>query len=140
MKIYLDIDETILYNTTEKEGNMMCLKSYPAKYLKEFLKNALERHQVYWLTTHCDGDATVPVLYLSKYFDQELMDLIIRIKPTRWANRKIEAINLKEDFLWFDDVLLGTEEKELKEAGKLQSYINVNLDKNEDFWQDWLKI
>ncbi|MFC1755779.1 hypothetical protein ACFLZK_00085 [Patescibacteria group bacterium] len=137
VKIYLDIDETILNNTVETTDKGTYLKSYPAKHLKEFLTHVLNNHDVYWLTTHCNGDASDPVLFLSKHFDQDLMDLVIKIKPTRWNKRKIEALNLEDDFLWFDDVLLSSEEKEFKEADKLDSFVLVNLDKNPDFWLDW---
>jgi len=33
MKIYLDIDETIFYNTLEEKDGVMQLKHYPAKQL-----------------------------------------------------------------------------------------------------------
>ncbi len=140
MKIFLDIDDTILYNTVETADGKRYLRSYPAKHFKEFLQNALAKHEVYWLTTHCDGDASDTVLYISRYFDTELMDLVVKIKPTTWKSRKIEAINLDEDFLWFDDVLTSSEEKDLEKAGKLGSYIKVNLEENPDFWQDWLDV
>ncbi|OGC45365.1 hypothetical protein A2V49_00710 [candidate division WWE3 bacterium RBG_19FT_COMBO_34_6] len=138
MKIYLDIDETILRNDLKVTEHGWVFAGGPAAHLKEFLKNILKRHDVYWLTTHCDGDPSVPVLYLSKFFDEELMQLIIKIKPTRWKNMKVEAINLDEDFLWFDDCLFDTEKKILENAGKLKSHVMVNLDKNPDFYKDFL--
>jgi len=139
MKIYLDIDETILNNTVVTEDGITQLKSIPANHLKEFLTHILNNHDVYWLTTHCNGDASDPVLHLSKYFDNDLMDLVIRIKPTRWKHRKIEALNLEDDFLWFDDVLLSSEEKEFKEAGKLDNFVLVNLDENPDILKEWIE-
>jgi len=62
----------------------------------------------------------------------------MRIKPTRWEMRKIDTINLDENFLWFDDVLTDSEEKLLKEKGKLDSHVMVNLDNNPNFLLDYL--
>ena len=140
MKIYLDIDETILDNTVSigKDGFMSARE--PVPYLKEFLQHVLKNHDVYWLSAHCDGDATVPVFYLSNIFPSDLIELIIRIKPTRWNIRKIEAINLDEEFLWFDDTLMDSEEKILREKGKLDSFVYVNIEKNPDYLKDYLNI
>lgn len=132
MKIYLDVDETILNNDYRNIR--------PANYLKEFLENILSKHDVYWLTTHCDGDASVPVWYLRRYFSEDLINLVSKIKPTSWKVLKIEAINLDEDFMWFDDTLMQTEEKMLREKGKLDSFVLVDIDKNPDFFKDYLEI
>lgn len=132
MKIYLDIDDTLIHTDL--------FNVRPANHVKEFLTNIVKKHDTYWLTTHCNGDSTVPVLYLSKIFPEELMPLIMRIKPTRWEMRKIDAINLDENFLWFDDVLMDSEEKLLNEKGKRDSHIMVNLDDNPDFLKDYLNI
>ena len=132
MKVYLDIDDTLLHTDL---FNMR-----PAKYLKEFLSNLIYKHDVYWLTTHCNGEATVPVSYLSRFVEQEIVDLIIKIKPTKWEIRKVDAINLDDDFLWFDDVLMDSEEKLLKSKGKLSSHIMVDLDAHPDFLKNYLNI
>jgi len=132
MKIYLDIDKTILWSDY--------YNSYPAKHLKEFLTAALDKHDIYWLTTHCDGDANTAVAYLSRYFDEELIALIRQIKPTSWKNRKIEAIDLSEDFLWFYDMLLDSEERDLIKHGKLDSYVYVYLAEDQDIFQRYMKI
>jgi len=51
MKIYLDINGTIIHRKLEKGKAVV----KPASYLKEFLDNALKRHDVYWLSTICNG-------------------------------------------------------------------------------------
>ena len=122
MKIYLDIDDTLI-NTSRFERR-------PANHLKEFLTYMLNNHDVYWLTTHCDGDATTAAFYMNKFVDSDITDLIMRIKPTRWKVSKTEAINMDEDFLWFDDTLSDLEEKALVAKGKLGSHIKVDLDEN----------
>ena len=133
MKIYLDIDETLLINDPNNRR--------PAPYLKEFLTNIINNHQAYWLTTHCmDGDATVPTYFLGRFVDQDIKDLLIKIRPTKWSKFKIEAIDLTEDFMWFDDMLFSEEEKILRDAGKLDSHIKVDLQKNPNFLKDYLNI
>jgi len=132
MKIYLDIDDTLL--------NTDIHNTLPANHLKPFLEYMLANHDVYWLTTHCNGDATVPVSYLSRFVTPDITALLMRIKPTRWEMRKIDVINLDEDFLWFDDVLTDSEEKLLREKGKLSSHKMVDLDANPDFLKDYINI
>jgi len=132
MKIYLDIDDTLIHTDL--------FNIRPANYVKEFLTNAVNNHDVFWLTTHCDGDASRPVFYLAKILPEELIPLIMKIKPTTWNVNKIEAINLDEEFMWFDDILEDPEEKLLLSKGKRESHIMVNLDDNPDFLKDYLNI
>ncbi len=71
--IYLDIDGVLLANDLT-----------PANYSKEFLATILERYPytTYWLTTHCDGDASVPIQHIGHLFDKETTELMKMIKPT----------------------------------------------------------
>ena len=112
----------------------------PANHLKEFLEQMVKNHDVYWLTTHCDGDATSAVLYMGKYVSPEVVDLIMRIKPTKWRISKSEAINMNEDFLWFDDDPTLEDIENLKKHNKLDSLIRVNLDENPDILKNYLNI
>jgi phosphatidate phosphatase APP1 len=66
MKIYLDIDDTLIHTDL---FNMR-----PANHVKEFLTNVVNNHDTYWLTTHCNGDASVPVFYLSKIFPEAIWE------------------------------------------------------------------
>lgn len=132
MKIYLDIDNTIIYSEL--------FETYPAKHLKEFLTNSLMYHEVFWLSTHCNGNVADPIEYLDRFLTQDLMELMKLIKPTIWNTRKIEAIDLHSEFLWFDDTLLPSEEKILKENNKLDSYIKVDIKTSPDFWANYLNL
>ena len=131
MKIYLDIDDTLI--------NTDMYNMRPANHLKEFLEHMLENHDVYWLTTHCNGDATVPVSYISRFAPQEIVNLVMKIKPTTWNILKTDAINMDEDFLWFDDTLSWGEEKALKDNNKLTSHVKVNLDDKPNFLLDFIE-
>ena len=131
MRIYLDIDDTLI--------NTDIHNPRPANYLKPFLEYMLRNHEVYWLTTHCNGDASVPVSYLSRFVDKSVINLIGKIKPTCWSILKTEGIDMSNEFLWFDDSLSYGEEKVLKEHNKLGSYVKVDLDKNPDILREFVE-
>ena len=140
MKIYLDIDETILSNNIKVVEGKMVWDNGIARHLKEFLEHILNNHDVYWLTTHCNGDATRPMFYLMDKIPQDIFQLLMRLKPTKWSVAKTEGIDLDDDFLWFDDMLSPLEEEALKEAGKLNSHVKVNLDEDPDIFKRYLNI
>ena len=121
--IYLDIDGVLLANDLT-----------PANYSKEFLATVLERYPytTYWLTTHCDGDASVPIQHIGHLFDDETVELMKKIKPTSWQTAKTRAIDFNKPFLWFDDDLFYEEKEALKNQGVLDNWIEVDLSKNPD--------
>jgi len=121
MNIYLDIDGTIL--TKDKQ---------PAKNLDYFLNWCFSKGDVYWLTTHCKENKNKAVLtYLQPFLNQNTMDLVTKIKPSKWNTLKTEAINFDKPFLWFDDYLLYVEQEELKKRGVFDSWVQVNLNKDD---------
>ncbi len=121
--IYLDIDGVLLANDLT-----------PANYSKEFLSTVLEQfpYTTYWLTTHCDGDASVPIQHIGHLFDDETVELMKKIKPTSWQTAKTRAIDFGKPFLWFDDDLFYEEKETLKKNGVLDNWIGVDLAKNPD--------
>jgi hypothetical protein len=140
MKIYLDINKTILHRSLNMTDSGLTYYRGPANFLKEFLEHILRNHDVYWLSTRCNGDTSATVNYLKRYLDQELIDLVSKIKPTSWGTYKLEAVNLDEEFLWFDDYITQHEEELLEEAGKSHCHIKVNLDENPDVFKEYLDI
>lgn len=122
--IYLDIDGVLLANDLT-----------PANYAKEFLIVVLGRfpYNTYWLTTHCNGDASVPIKHIGHLFDSETIELMRKIKPTTWdmANKTL-GIDFTKPFLWFDDDLFYDEKQVLTEHNALDNWIEVNLSKNPD--------
>ena len=126
---YLDIDGVLLANDLT-----------PANYAKEFLSTVLERYpySTYWLTTHCDGDANVPIQHIGHLFDAETVELMKKIKPTSWHTAKTRAINFDKPFLWFDDDLFYEEKEALAMHGVLDNWINVDLAKNPDQLADFV--
>ena len=139
MKIYLDIDETILNNNIyEMNGKYIFPKPKPASHLKKFLIQMLKDHDVYWLTTHCDGDAKTAVTYMSQFVSRDIADLLAKIKPTKWKVLKTEAIDMSNDFLWFEDSPTWGDIDALKKHNKLESLVRVNLDENPDILSEFL--
>lgn len=123
MNIYLDIDGVLLANDLN-----------PANYASEFIKCILDRYpdSTYWLTTHCQGDAAVPVQNIGHLFDNETVLLLKKIKPTAWDLAKTRAIDFSQPFLWFDDDLFHEERLDLIKHKALDSWIEVNLSKDEN--------
>ena len=123
MNIYLDIDGVLLANDL-----------HPANNASEFIKLVVTRFpgSVYWLTTHCQGDASVPVRHIGHLFDEETRQLLGRIKPTTWDLAKTRAIDFSKPFLWFDDDLFHEERQALLDHNSLDSWICLDLTKNPD--------
>lgn len=121
--VYLDIDGVLLANDLT-----------PANYAKEFIATVLERYPytTYWLTTHCDGDASVPIQHIGHLFDTKTVELMKKIKPTSWQTAKTRAIDFGKPFLWFDDDLFYEEKETLAKYGVLHNWIEVDLAKDPD--------
>lgn len=127
--IYLDIDGVLLANDLN-----------PANHAPEFLKYVLEKFpdSTYWLTTHCQGDAKVPIQHIGHLFDTETVELMKKIKPTSWDLAKTRAIDFSRPFLWFDDDLFYEEKESLIEHDLLDNWIEVDLSKNPDQLQNFI--
>lgn len=123
MNIYLDIDGVLLAN----EENA-------ANHVHEFLKLVHDRFpdSTYWLTTHCRGNAKMAIERLSLVLPPETIELLHAIKPTMWRVAKTEAIDFTQPFLWFDDDLFDDERGVLLEHDVLDSWIEVDLTKDQD--------
>jgi hypothetical protein len=109
-KIYLDIDGVLLANELN-----------PANRAKDFIRYVVSNYPVYWLTTHCQGDASVPIQHIGHLFDAETISLLQKIQPTSWQTAKTEAIDFSHPFLWFDDDLYENEREDLQKHNALAS-------------------
>lgn len=119
--IYLDIDGVLLAN----EYNA-------ANHTDEFLQYVIENYNVYWLTTHCRGGVNRTIELLTPVLRPETVKLLSKIEETDWTKNKTEAINFAEPFLWFDDDLYDEEREELLAHNALDSWVEVDLHKDED--------
>lgn len=119
--IYLDIDGILLANDLN-----------PANHASDFIKYVLEHYpdSTYWLTTHCEGDATVPTRHIGHLSPEDTVEFMKKTKPTKWQTAKTRAINFNEPFLWFDDDLFYEEKEELIKHDALDNWIEVDLSKN----------
>jgi hypothetical protein len=129
MNIYLDIDGVLLANDLN-----------PANYANDFLRYVLNKFPdtTYWLTTHCNGDASVPIQHIGHMFEPDVQELMKLIKPTSWETAKTRAIDFSEPFLWFDDDLFFEEKATLEKHDVLENWIEVNLADNEDQLSNFL--
>lgn len=121
MNIYLDIDGVLLIND-----------KYSTKHVYEFLKYLSEKHTLYWLTTHCRGNALYTCDLLKRFFDEKTMTIIESILPTYWEINKTEAIDFTKPFLWFDDYLFKEEKTTLIKNNCLNSWVEIDLSKDSD--------
>ena len=123
VNIYLDIDGVLLANDLN-----------PANYANEFIRFVLDKYPdtTYWLTTHCNGDPSVPISHIGHLFEPEVTMLMKKIKPSTWETAKTRAIDFSKPFLWFDDDLFYEEKVTLTEYKALDNWIKVDLDKDQD--------
>ena len=127
MNIYLDIDGVLL-------ANDKCVANYAA----EFVEYMVKKYPVYWLTTHCKGDAMFTVRFLERFFDPKTIEIMKMIRPTNWETLKTEAIDFSTPFLWFDDYLFEEEKEILKEKNCFDSWIKIDLGKDEGQLRGWV--
>lgn len=62
------------------------------------------------------------------------------ILPTNWDTLKTEAIDFSQPFLWFDDDLFNEERKVLIENNCLDSWVEIDLAKDEYQLKKYLEI
>jgi hypothetical protein len=131
MKLYFDID-----------GVLIAQGRKPANYVTEFLKIATEKHDCYWLTTHCKENAeiTIAMEHIKDVLPAEAISYCKLIKPTQWSHKKTEAIDLNSDFLWFDDVSFDFDNEVLAQHNKSGSFILVDLINNPDQLRELLRL
>jgi hypothetical protein len=127
--IYLDIDGVLLANDLTA-----------ANYADEFLQKILSEfpNSTYWLTTHCQGDATVPIQHIGHLFAPATVELMKKIQPTTWDLVKTRAIEFNQPFLWFDDDLFYEEKQDLIKYNALDNWIQVDLSKNPNQLQNFI--
>ena len=127
--IYLDIDGVILANNLN-----------PANHAAEFLQYVLTNYpdSTYWLTTHCQGDANIPIQHIGHLFNAETVELMKKIKPTSWDTAKTRAIDFSKPFVWFDDDLFYEEKQTLIANEALDNWIEVDLSKNPNKLADFI--
>lgn len=120
--IYLDIDGVLLLHART-----------PALHVYDFLSHVLDNHpdSTFWLTTHCQGDASVPIDHVGRFFDARTVQLMKQIKATRWDTGKTEGIDFSMPFLWFDDSCFEFEKDILRKNGVFENWIQVDLKKTE---------
>ena len=117
-RIYLDIDGVLLdYRTGQPAEH--------AQTLIDFITSG--RYDVYWLTTHCKGDSTQTMEYLSRHFSGRTLKKLGKIKATEWDTLKTEAIDPGCDFIWIDDYPFQAEIAALDAIRRRDSLCRVDL-------------
>ena len=125
--IYLNID-----------GVLLDENSQPANCSREFLKHIVPNFNVYWLSSRTKDNNFELLKDLSRIFEPQVMQLISRVRPTRWSYAKTQAIDFSRPFLWFDDELVIHERLDLIKNNAVASWIEVNLARDENRLADLL--
>lgn len=116
--LYLDIDGVLL---TAKH-------TQAAPGVDEFVEFITQQFTCYWLTTHCKGDSSPALRYLSGFLKPiTLENLRQAVRPTNWDTLKTEAIDLASDFYWLDDRPFQAEIAYLQAHGAADRLLVVNL-------------
>lgn len=116
IRVYLDVDGVLL----GQDASKVILARHAAR-LVDFL---LDHFDVYWLTTHCSGDAQPVLQYLSRFAPADFIARLRNIKPTQFGALKTNA--LAGDFYWIDDNPLQAEVTELQRRKMFDRWIEVN--------------
>lgn len=119
LNIYLDIDGVLL----TKQGQ-------PALFVEEFLKYITNRHECFWLTTHCQGNPESAIKHLDGKISARAIEYARKIKPTDFQTWKTEAIDFTQDFRWLDDYAFEMELKDLNQHDCKDKLILIDLEKN----------
>ena len=122
MILYLGIDGVLLDYNTDTYAN-------GAIELIDYITNEFD---CYWLTTHCKGDITPAIEYLSNYFSAETIEKLKTIKPTYWEDLKTEGIDFDKNFIWLDDYPFQAELSVLEHFGVSDSIYKVDLRKENE--------
>lgn len=123
--LYLDIDGVLLGKTDPASPRIVL-----ANHAQRFLDFALANFDCFWLTTHCKGDARPVLEYLRPFLPDDVMPLLLRIKPTIFDVLKTDA--LVGDFLWLDDSPLQIEVNFLRDRGLLNRWVQVDTRRRPD--------
>lgn len=117
MDLYIDIDGVLLNYDSDTR----------ADYSIELIDYITNEFDCYWLTTHCKGETSQTIKYLSDYFPSETIEKLKTIKPTYWENLKTEGIDFDKNFIWLDDYPFQAELSVLEDFGMSDSIYRVDL-------------
>ena len=123
MDIYLDIDGVLVSDSLENNRAIV-------PYALELLKALTEKHNCFWLTTHCHNGENHAAEFLMERFPAEAKAYLDKIQPTDWGTWKTDAIDFRKDFRWIDDDVYELEIAVLREKGCEDKLIKVDLAKN----------
>jgi hypothetical protein len=119
-KLYLDIDGVLL----------TARHTQAAPGVDDFVELIIQYFECYWLTTHCKGDSTHTLRYLSSFLKPATLEKLRQaVRPTTWDTLKTEAIDLASDFYWLDDQPFQAELAYLQAHGVADRLVVVDLNR-----------
>jgi hypothetical protein len=123
MNIYLEIDSVLLVN-----GETL------ANHADAFLQAIMMKYPdaTYWLTPNDKVRRDEVGKLLTSQLKPETAALLDKIKVAEWNGVASDAINFKQDFLWFGNELWQEDLKALEKHDVIERFILVDLAKEPD--------
>lgn len=122
MNIYLEIDSILLVN-----GRL-------ANHADAFLQAVMMKYPdaTYWLTPNDKVRRDEVGKLLTSQLKPETAALLDKIKVAEWNGVASDAIDFKQDFLWFGNELWQEDLKALEKHDVIERFILVDLAKEPD--------
>ena len=123
LRVFLDIDGTILYYPAEGQGPEWLDFQYVCDGLEVFLEYVTQHCEPYWLSFRSRLGRTEP---LEERLFPHLPQVAATIPAAYWEKSKCEAFDTSAPFVWFDDDPEPGDEQWLSERGLSSSLVRVD--------------
>jgi hypothetical protein len=135
MRLYLDVDGTLL----RRSGHAKLRGEFaPAANLPRFIEWAAAGFECIWVTSrtrHGSADKLLPILRQAigpgDEWDRMAASMLSFATPV-WHDFKAQAMKLDEAFIWLDDAPEEESLDALRDAGRLDCWIQVALEQRPD--------
>jgi hypothetical protein len=131
MNIYLNIESVLLVS-----GSTL------ANHADGFLRAVLAKYPdaTYWLTPNDEVSRDKTKTLLASQLKPETTALLDEVKVAQWSGTESEAVDFKQDFLWFGNELWPEDLKALERHEVVERFVLIDLDKNPDILQELTKV
>jgi len=123
LRVYLDIDGTILYYPSDESGSEELDFQFVCDGLEAFLHFVSEHCEPYWLSLRSRLGRTAA---LEERLFPHLPAIASTIPAAYWETTKSEAFDPGVPFVWFDDDPEPRDEQWLEQHGLISSLVRVD--------------
>lgn len=123
LRVYLDIDGTILFDAGDEETPDGLDFQHVCDGLGEFLEFVVAHCEPYWLSYRARSGSRER---LEERLFPHLPEIARAIPPANWNEFKHEAIDPHVDFVWFEDGLEPEDEDWLQRHDRTSAFVFVD--------------